>query len=122
MIARSQFIKVRVNRDEYRDIQQRADGLGQTLSEYVRDTVTAVHATVDVVAALDSLRRQCLALATPTAGSSNGKVVPEHDALTSESVLILRELAAARDAQILTRVRAKLQQIAASTAPTGRAA
>jgi len=54
MIVRSQFIKVRVNRDEHRNIQKRADGLSLTLSEYVRDTVTAVHERLDVVAALEA--------------------------------------------------------------------
>ena len=110
MIARNQFIKVRVNRDEHRDIQKRADGLGLTLSEYVRDTVTAVHATVDVVAALESLRSGCEAIAT-TAPAAGSKVTDDaQQSLALETVLLLRELAAARDAQILARVRAQLKQ------------
>lgn len=120
MSVRSEFIKVRVSRDQHRDIQKRADALGLSLSEYVRETVTTVHTTVDVVAELKSLRNQCLMLATPSAGCSNGKAAAEHNALTNESVLILRELAAARDAQILTRVRAKLQQISVTATQSGR--
>ncbi len=121
MIARSQFIKVRVNRDEHRDIQRRADGLGLTLSEYVRDTVATVHERLDVVAALNALRSRCEALATtvPVAGS---KVTEDaRQALAIETVLLLRELAAARDAQILARVRAQLKQRSLSANAAGSA-
>jgi hypothetical protein len=116
MNVRSQFIKVRVTRDEHRDIQRRADGLSLTMSEYVRDTVTAVHERLDVVATLNALRSRCETMATtvPAAGS---KVIDDaQQSLALETVLLLRELAAARDAQILSRVRAQLKQRGLSAA------
>jgi hypothetical protein len=110
MNVRSQFIKVRVTREEHRDIQKRADALGQTLSEYVRDTVTAVHERLDVVTALEALCSRCEAIATTTPATSSTDTDDKQEALALESVLLLRELAAARDAQILSRVRAQLRQ------------
>jgi hypothetical protein len=105
---RSRFIKVRVSLDEHQELQRRADSHGQTLSEYVRHSVTAVHERLDVVAALEELRKQL-----------SGSVVQAPSAATEpqigsvESLLILRELAAARDSQILARVRARLAAPAA---------
>lgn len=118
MKVRSEFIKVRVNRGEHMDIQKRADVMGLTLSEYVRATVTAVHERLDVVAALEALRNQCATLATSDIPHTKPAA---QDALALEAVLLLRELAAARDAQILSRVRAQLEQRALSLAPTKRA-
>lgn len=97
--ARSKFIKVRVSPDEYSVIARQADIASQPMSEYVREQVLAVHETLDLKAELATLRGL---LGTPV--QSTG------DTLALEAVLLLRELAAARDAQILSRVRAQLAQ------------
>lgn len=104
MNERSKFIKVRVSETEYRTLRQRADAQGVTMSEHVRATVTAVHKDVDVAAELASLRQQLREPAPATASAGNGSTATEQ----REMLLLLRELAAARDAQILVRVRAQL--------------
>lgn len=100
MSERSRFIKVRVSEDEYKTLRQRADAQGVTMSEHVRATVTAVHASQDVAAELAALREQVMQ--SPSA-PANGASTEQR-----EMLLLLRELAAARDAQILGRVRAQL--------------
>ena len=68
---RSRFIKVRVSTDEHWELQRRADSHGQTLSDYVRHSVTAVHERLDVVAALEDLRKQVHGAADPAASATN---------------------------------------------------
>jgi uncharacterized protein (DUF1778 family) len=97
--ARSKFIKVRVSPDEYSMIARQADIASQPMSEYVREQVLAVHETLDLKAELATLRGL---LGAPVQSTGN--------MLALEAVLLLRELAAARDAQILSRVRAQLAQ------------
>jgi hypothetical protein len=97
--GRSKFIKVRVSPDEYSAIARQADIASQAMSEYMREQVLAVHKTLDLKAELATLRSLPGA---PTRSTS--------DPLALETVLLLRELAAARDAQILSRVRAQLAQ------------
>jgi len=80
-------------------IAHQADIASQPMSEYVREQVLAVHEALDLKAELATLRGL---LGTPV--QSTG------DTLALEAVLLLRELAAARDAQILSRVRAQLVQ------------
>lgn len=103
MSERSRFIKVRVNENEHKTLRQRADAQGVTISEHVRATVTAVHQSLDVAAELAALRSQVRQMPAPavTQGDSAGTD-------QREMLLLLRELAAARDAQILSRVRAQL--------------
>lgn len=100
MSERSRFIKVRVSDGEYRTLRQRADAQGVTMSEHVRATVTAVHESLDVVAELAALRQQMRQAPSAPATSTGTD--------QREMLLLLRELAAARDAQILGRVRAQL--------------
>lgn len=118
MKVRSEFIKVRVNRDEHRDVQMRADAMGLTLSEYVRTTVTAVHERLDVVAALEDLRSKCTA---PIAPDNVHAGPAAQNTLMLEAVLLLRELAAVRDIQILSRVHAQLAQRSLAEAHGGSA-
>lgn len=104
MSERSRFIKVRVSEGEHKALRQRADAQGVTMSEHVRAMVTTVHESLDVVAELAALR-QHVRQAVPSAsvGSGLGGGTEQR-----EMLLLLRELAAARDAQILARVRAQL--------------
>eukprot|EP01036_Dinobryon_divergens_P049389 gene49389-66176_t len=103
MSERSRFIKVRVSDSEYRELRKRADEHGVTMSEHVRDTVTAVHQATDVAAELSELRGQVRHLVEMGRGRDEPSVGEQR-----EMLLLLRELAAARDAQILARVRAQL--------------
>ncbi|HJV60467.1 MAG TPA: ribbon-helix-helix protein, CopG family [Albitalea sp.] len=99
MSERSKFIKVRVSESEYKALRQRADAQGVTMSEHVRAMVTAVHQSQDVAAELAALRQHVSrAPSAPANGAGSER----------EMLLLLRELAAARDAQILVRVRAQL--------------
>lgn len=114
MSERSRFIKVRVNEAEYKTLRQRADAQGVTISEHVRTAVTAVHQSLDVVAELAALRQQVRqAPSTPANGAGTEQ---------REMLLLLRELAAARDAQILARVRAQLASRASNAEQRGGAA
>ena len=117
MSGRSRFIKVRVTEGEYKTLRQRADAQGATMSEYVRDTVTSVHQTLDVAAELSALRSQMRQ--APTVPERHGQV---SDTEQLEILLLLRELAAARDAQILFRVRAQLASKSGNTQRRGGAA
>lgn len=103
MSERSRFIKIRVNEGEYKTLRQRADAQGVTMSEHVRSTVTAVHQSLDVAAELAALRNQVRQVPSAAAAPGNGT-----DTDQREMLLLMRELAAARDAQILARVRAQL--------------
>lgn len=100
MRERSKFIKVRVSESEYKALRQRSDAQGVTMSEHVRAMVTAVHQSHDVAAELAALRQQ---LRQAPSAPANRAGIDQR-----EMLLLLRELAAARDAQILARVRAQL--------------
>lgn len=93
---KNRFVKVRLSGDEYNEVAVRADRDGLTMCEHIRQQLLAVHEQLDVCAELAALRAQ---LATPAAA-------PETEA--REALLLLRELAAARDLGILARVRAQL--------------
>jgi hypothetical protein len=103
MSERSRFIKVRVSENEHKTLRQRADAQGVTISEHVRATVTAVHQSLDVAAELAALRSQVRQASAPAVTQGDGAGTDQR-----EMLLLLRELAAARDAQILARVRAQL--------------
>lgn len=66
MSERSRFIKVRVSEAEYKELRQRADAQGITMSEHVRVTVTTVHKASDVAAELSELRQHLGKVATPS--------------------------------------------------------
>lgn len=100
MSERSKFIKVRVSDGEYKALRHRADAEGVTMSQHVRATVAAVHESLDVAAELAALRKQ---VRQAPSAPANGAGTEQR-----EMLLLLRELAAARDAQILARVRAQL--------------
>lgn len=99
MSARNKFVKVRLSPDEYADVRRRADAEGATLCEHIRQQLLEGHEQLDVLDELRALRGQMASRPAVPAGS---------DLLAMEAVLLLRELAAARDAQILGRVRAQL--------------
>lgn len=96
--TRNRFVKVRLSPAEYSDLATRADAQGTTLCEHIRQQLLVVHETLDVQSEIRALRDQI------------GRDVPSEsdNPLTLEAVLILRELAASRDTQILARVRAQM--------------
>jgi len=102
MNNKSKFIKVRVSPAEYSDIVKRADLEGLNQSAYVRIQLLAVHEQLDIKDALEGLRAQMSA-------TENRPSNPLAE-LTTEAVLLLRELIASRDPQILAKVRAQLNQ------------
>lgn len=117
MSERSRFIKVRVSDAEYRELRKRADEHGATMSEHVRGTITAVHQATDVAGELNELRQQLRQLTETGRGRAETGDVGQREVL-----LLLRELAAARDAQILARVRAQLAAHGGAQAQRGGAA
>lgn len=98
MSARNKFVKLRLSAAEHADVLKRADAQGLTMCEHIRQQLLAVHENLDVRDELRALRGQVLS-GPPAAGA---------DPLALEAALILRELAAGRDAHILARVRAQL--------------
>lgn len=114
MSERSRFIKIRVSDGEYKSLRQRADVEGVTMSQHVRATVTAVHESLDVAAELAALRQQ---MRQAPSAPANGAGTDQR-----EMLLLLRELAAARDAQILARVRAQLAAQGSNSDKRGGAA
>lgn len=95
--TRNRFVKLRLSPDEYADVATRADAAGVTLCEHIRQQLLTVHESLDVRYELNALRGQL------ASGVSSAAEV-----LAQEAVLILRELAAGRDAHILGRVRAQM--------------
>lgn len=112
MTERSRFIKVRLRDDEYQDLRRRADEHGITMSEHVRAVVATVHESQDVARSLAEMKEALSRLSLASAPERP----PASDSQGLELLLIVRELAAARDAQILTRVRAQV----AARAPGSR--
>ncbi len=108
MTERNKFIKVRVSEREHADLRRRADARGVTVSEHVREVVAAVHESLDVNRAIAEMRAAIDRLVADT----SVKRQSGDEGRELEVLLLLRELAAARDAQILNRVRA---QVAART-------
>lgn len=99
MSARNKFVKLRLSPTEYADVLKRADFAGLTMCEHIRQQLLTVHQQIDVRAELSALRGQ-LPVTSATPASTDPQAL--------ETLLILRELAAGRDAQILARVRAQL--------------
>jgi hypothetical protein len=102
MYNKSKFIKVRVSATEYANIVRRADIAGLNQSAYVRSQLLAVHEQLNIVDALHAIRDQMRA----EAGGPSKPLVE----LTTEAVLLLRELIGGRDPQMLTKVRSQLNE------------
>ena len=102
MNNKSKFIKVRVSPLEYAAIVKRADVEGLNQSAYVRQQLLQVHEQLDVIEALQAIRDQMRR-------KEKQPTDPQLE-LATEAVLLLRELIASRDPQILTKVRAQINQ------------
>ncbi len=100
MNERSRFIKIHVSDGEYKSLRQRADAEGVTMSQHVPATGTAGHESLDVAAELAALRQH---VRQAPSAPANGAGIEQR-----EMLLLIHELAAASDAQILARVRAQM--------------
>ncbi len=102
MFNKSKFIRVRVSATEYSNIFRRADIAGLTQSAYVRSQLITIHEQLNITEALQAIRDQMKVMArTPS------MLLVE---LITEAVLLLRELIGSRDPQMLTKVRAQLNE------------
>ncbi len=100
MSGRNHMIRVRMNGKEYDTIKTKADERGQTVSDYVRDALAQESTAFD----LSQLATELRTVAT-TRGTEAGTLEPA----IVETLLLLRELTMARDAQILGRVRRQIE-------------
>ena len=96
------ILKARLSREEYEALRERADAAGLTLSEQVRAILARDRQAVGVEAALAQVRAML-----PVPGASLA-CAERPDPLLAEAVWLLRELAAERNAQVLTRITSKL--------------
>lgn len=103
MSTKSRFAKIRFSPDEYKTIACKADEAGITMSEYVRSALTTVHHALDVRAELAALRG-LFAIQSKTVGAG----VFDAEPMTVEVLLLVRELAAVRDAQLVARVHQRM--------------
>ena len=102
MFNKSKFIRVRVSATEYGNIVRRADIAGLTQSAYVRSQLITIHEQLSIREALEAIRDQMKVVAR----TSSMPLVE----LITEAVFLLRELIGGRDPQMLTKVRAQLNQ------------
>jgi hypothetical protein len=102
MAARNRFLKIRLSQDEYSDVLKNSDANGLTMCEYIRQQLMVVHEQLDIKAELSGLRAQV---------QISHQIKFDEDQSGIEALLILREMAAGRDVQILSRVRAQLAQL-----------
>lgn len=98
---RRKYLKIAVTPEFYASLARTADERGLTLAALIRaqlEQPQASHAPSAIEAALARIEAQ---LAAKPAGS-------DHELLLTEIVLLVRELAAERNAQVLARVRQQL--------------
>lgn len=97
-------LKARLSVVEYRELKTCADAAGLSISEYVRTVLARERQALGIEDVLSEFRTM---LAVPKAEST-----PSHpgrpDPLLVEAVLLLRELVAERNPQLLGRVASKL--------------
>jgi hypothetical protein len=100
MKGRNFMIRVRMNGSEYDTLKVKADERGQTVSDYVRDALAQESTAFDLSQLAGELRNVATAR-----GTESGTLEP----VAIETLLLLRELVMARDAQILGRVRQQVE-------------
>ncbi len=99
-------LKIRLTRDEHQQLVARADATGLRVSEFARSVLAAehqVHSVEDVLMRLEA--RLTETPATPSASSA------DLEALVVEVLLLTRELAQDRNAQLLARANQKLNTL-----------
>jgi hypothetical protein len=102
------ILKIRVGPELNTRLRQGADAQGLTLSDHVRvllERDAEMLSQTQLIAKLDAT----LSSVTPTAGPQNP--VPDLEPLLTEVLLLAREIACDRNAQILARVAGQLKQL-----------
>lgn len=103
-------LKARLTQAEYQSLIARADSAGMTISEYARTVLARDREHVDIDAVLADMRAQLAAAAqaSATAVATTRAALQGPDPLLVEVIWLLRELAAERNAQVLSRLASKL--------------
>lgn len=100
-------LRARLPRDEYLKLKANADAVGLTLSEYVRNVLMRDRQALEQEQFLAQVDARLAALsAAPAAPSGSAN----QERLLVEVLLLVRELAADRNAQILARVAHQVNQ------------
>jgi hypothetical protein len=102
---KDRFIRSRLPDDEYRLVKIAADRLGLTLSEHIRCVLVRDRQALSQEQFLAKIDSKLSAL-SPSLATGNGAV--GIDRLLFEVLLLVREIAAERNAQILGRVAAQV--------------
>lgn len=105
MKTKTQYLKTRLTREEYQRLAACADAAGLRLSEYVRAVLTAERQALGVD---ELLARLDARLQTPAA---NPTPAADLEALVVEVLLLTRELAQDRNAQLIARANQKLNTL-----------
>jgi hypothetical protein len=106
---KSRFVKTRLSVPEYVALCARADEKGVTVSEYLRELVTGQRETLDLQGGLTRIESRLEA--APVADS-------RQEAMAAESLLLLRELVAGVNTQVLSQVAQRMSTLY----PSGRVA
>lgn len=101
-MAKRKYLKVAVGAEEYALLCRAADHRGLTLSAFVRRQLDERHKPLTLEAQLSRIELQ-LKRATEKTNA------PNPDRMLLEVLLLMREFAAERSAQVLVRVRQKLE-------------
>lgn len=99
MMKRRKFLKVAVTPDEYSELSILADQQGLTLSAYVRKQLADKRQTIEAEKALARIEAKL----QPAKGAPT-----ELEPLLVESLLLIRELVAERNPQVLPRIANRL--------------
>lgn len=99
-------LKIRLTRAEHQQLVARADATGLRISEFARTVLAAEHQALGVENVLARLEARLTETpATPSASSTH------LEALVAEVLLLTRELAQDRNAQLLARATQKLNTL-----------
>jgi hypothetical protein len=102
------YLKARLTTGEYEALKALADAAGLTVSEYVRSVLAKEREAEEIEATLARIEAQLAApVVLPATETAGGVLEP----LLVESVLLMRELAAERNAQVLARVAQRLNAL-----------
>jgi hypothetical protein len=98
---KTRHLRARLPDEEYRAIQVSADSAGLTLSEHVRNLILRDRQALSQEQLLVKIDAKLAAICQPFSGQ---KVSADLEPLIVESLLMIRELVAERNAQVLGRV------------------
>jgi len=103
-MIRRKYLKVALTPDQYADLSIRADRAGLTLADYVRTNLADTRQVIEVEEVLARIETKLAAPVVNPTTVTPGVLEP----LLVENLLLVRELVAERNAQVLTRVAQQL--------------